>query len=120
MGTKQKKYGDIISSNKYFIKCLLDLGINNNYTGYFYLIFILDLLINEELVVKSFNKEIYPLVAIEFNKTTCTIERNIRNLIDKTWNNVNKKLKDFWRAETKPTCQKFIYMIKNYILMQIT
>ena len=120
MCKKYDRYGKLIQGNKYFISQLNYLGFRKNYTGYYYLVDILDILINQGARVKSFSRQVYPIIAEKYNKSECTIERNIRNLIDKNWTEkTQKKLKDVWNKPTKPACRDFIIMIKTYILSQI-
>ena len=105
MNTKNEKYGGFISE-KYFIKkCVKKYGVSQDYTAHYFLVDIIDLLINENKKVKSFSREVYPILAQKYNKKDCTIERNIRNVID-------IRYKD---EEKKPTCQKFIHMLANYV-----
>ncbi|MBR1987936.1 MAG: hypothetical protein IKA36_02730 [Clostridia bacterium] len=107
MNTKNEKYGNFISE-KYFIKkCVKKCGVSQNYTAHYFLVDIIDLLVNENLKVKSFSREVYPMLAQKYNKKDCTIERNIRNAIDICWQNKDE--------EDKPTCQKFIHMLANYV-----
>ena len=107
-------------NNKYIVRKMKELGILENYTGFYFIVDILDLLINQMVEVKSFSKDIYPKVAKIYNKDVTTIERNIRNLINHIWNkDLNSNLLQIWKEETKPSCCKFIYLIKNYVMMQI-
>lgn len=119
MCTKDRIYRNKIKGKFLFTKKLNDLGISSKYIGYFYLIDILDLLINEEKIVKSFSKQIYPIIAEKFNKTSCTIERNIRNLIDKNWNKSVQFELLGTEFDARPTCCEFIFLVKNYITDQI-
>jgi len=120
MTTKELKYGKNIEKNIYFIKQLENLGINKKYTGFYLLIEIMQILINEEKRVISFSKEVYPIIAEKYGKTDCTIERNIRSLIEKCWcKDIMVKLNVYYPEETKPTCREFIYLVKNYITKQI-
>ena len=106
MNTKNIRYGDKISE-KYFIKkCVDRYGVSEDYTAHYFLVDIIDILVNENRKVKSFSREVYPLLAQKYNKKDCTIERNIRNVIDICWQN---------KVDEKPTCQKFIHMLANYV-----
>ena len=88
--------------------------------GFYYLIEILNLLINQGIKVKSYSNQIYPIVALKYNKSVCTIERNIRNLIDKCWSvDLLKRLNIFYHGNKKPSCCKFIELLKMYINSQI-
>ena len=114
---QKKKYQQVATENLFFVSKLNELGINNKYTGYYYLIKIYEIIINGEKEVKSYSREIFPIVAKQYNKKANTVERNIRVLINNCWNiNMGKKLKSFYTAGVKPTCCQFIYLIKNYIL----
>ena len=105
-----------IGKYKFFVMKLAELGIYEKYTGYYFLVYILDLLINKRIKVKSFYKDVYPLVAKEYNKTECSIERDIRNLIKKIWQGeINDRLSEVWGSKTRPTCCKLIYVLKNYM-----
>lgn len=120
MSPKEVKYGNKIANNIFFIRQLDNLGIDKKYLGYYLMVEIMQIMINQEIRIKSFSKQVYPIIAKKFNKTECTIERNIRNLINKCWNDKLKlKLNIFWPKEEKPCCKEFIYMIKNYITLQI-
>ena len=120
MTTKERLYGHMISDKVYFSKQLDYLGISRNYTGYFMLVDILSIIIGRDERVESFSSEIYPIVAKKYNKSECTIERNIRNLIDKCWSEeMMKQLNVFNPMMIKPTCRDFIFYVKNFIVRQI-
>ena len=85
MTTKEIKFNKNIERNIFFIKQFENLGISKRYTGFYLLIEIMQILINEERRIVSFSKEVYPMIAEKYGKTDCTIERNIRSLIEKCW-----------------------------------
>lgn len=121
MCCKQERLGDKIKGNKFFIMILKKLGIDDKYTGYYYLVQILEIVINYGVKSNSFYKEIYPEVGRFFNTADWTIERNIRHLLHKTWDGeMAHKLKDFWKSEKKPTCRKFIFVLRDYIMSFIS
>lgn len=121
MSKKTEEYEEKVCKNYFLIKRMGDLGITNDYIGYYYLVDIMNLLINEAKTFRSFSKELYPYLAEKYNKNLCTIERNIRNLRDKRWDKGLKlKLSKFWDKDKKPSCSKFIYLIKNFVLDDIS
>ena len=121
MTTKEKLYGDVVKDKVYFIKQFDYLGLNKSYTGYFMLIDTVCLLMEIDKRIISFSKEIYPIVANKFNKTSCTVERNIRNLIDKCWSQkLIEKLNLNLKVEEKPVCRELINIIKNYLINTLT
>ena len=120
MSSAEIKYGDKVANNVYFVKQLDNLGINKKYIGYYLLIEIMDLLINQERRINSFSKEVYPLIAKKYGKSDCTIERNIRSLIERYWSKeLMEKLNVYYPEMHKPSCRDFIFLIKNYITIQI-
>lgn len=120
MSGKEIKYEAMVADKLFFAKQLDYLGLERKYTGYYLLIDIMQILINEGKRISSFSKEVYPIVAKIYNKTECTIERNIRNLIFKCWSReMMEKLNIFRIKEDRPTCCEFVYLVKNYILKQI-
>ena len=119
MNSKEKKYSGMISGNLFFIKVLNEIGLKNNYMGYYYLVEIINLLINEKVKASSFCKNIYPVVAEMFNKSACTVERDIRILISKCWNEKMRLILQCKYVKAKPSCCRFIVLIKNHILSLI-
>lgn len=114
---KKTKYHENIKDKKYFIHKLNELDLISKFMGYFYIIEIMDLLINEELKVESFSRQVFPVVASTFNKAVHTVERDIRHYIKLCWNEKLQKL--FEKTEHQkeyPTCSEFILMLKNYII----
>ena len=120
MSPKEIRYGKNVASNIYFLKQLDELGVYRKYTGFYLLVEIMQLLINEDKRIVSFSKQVYPIIAQKYGKTDCTIERNIRNLIHKCWNyDMMIKLNTYYPLDEMPTCREFVYLVKDYITKQI-
>lgn len=120
MSPKELKYGKNIENKIYFVKQLDDLGIKKKYLGYYLLIELMEILINQEKRIKSFSKQVYPIIAKKYGKTPCTIERNIRSLIEKSWSvELMGKLNVYYIESKRPTCREFVYLVKNYISKQL-
>ena len=121
MNTKEKQFSHHIKHNEFFKSRLLDVGAKKDCTGFYFVVYILDLLINKAIRTKSYSKHIYPLVAKKFNKHVSCIERDIRTLIDKSWNNdMKSSLNKVRLFENKPTCRKFISAMYDYIIAEIS
>ena len=121
MTTKEKRFGHCVADKIYCIKQFEYLGIDKTYTGYFMLIDVVNIVISQNKKILSFSMEVYPLVASRFDKNVYTIERNIRNLIDKCWcEELRTKLNATEFENKKPTCKEFIYLIIGFILNQIS
>lgn len=121
MSPKEMKYGKFIANKIFFVKQLDYLGIQKKYLGYYTLVELMDVLINNCLEFKSFSTDVYPYIANKYGKTVCTIERNIRNLIKQCWCfDLMEKLNCYYAENDKPTCREFVYLVKDYILKQIS
>ena len=121
MSPKEMRYGCKVENKVYFVKCLDELKILKIYTGYYLLVEIMDIMINQGVNSGSFSRLIYPHVAEKYGKSDCTIERNIRSLINKCWDDeLMRKLKTYYPDTRKPTCREFIFLVKNYIVNAIT
>ncbi len=120
MTKNERKYAHIISSNLFFDRALDGLGVSRKYLGYYYILDIMNMLINDKKAIRSFSREVYPLLAEKYDKQAMSVERDIRHFIDKNW---TKEMRDglypFWSSEEKPTCCRYIYMLKSYILTKI-
>ena len=121
MSPNELRYGKNMENKIFFVKILDELGINKRYLGYYLLIEMMEIMVNNEKRIKSFSSEIYPLIALKYGKTSCTVERNIRSLIEKCWNrDLMEKLNTYYPEGIKPPCQTFIYLVKNYITNKIS
>lgn len=120
MSKKAEKCGSCLTANYYIYKKLEGLGLKKTYIAFYYLHDILNMLINQNMVVKSFSREVYPIIAVQYSKKPCTIERDIRNVINSFWDKqLKNKLNNFWVEDSPPTCHKFIYILKNYIIQDL-
>ena len=118
-GRTYMNYDAKIKNCKYIVKQIRDLGVADDYLGFYYLVSIEDLLLNNKVEMGSFYKDVYPVVAKIYNKKECTIERDIRHLIKQIWmDDNNSKLYNLCFG-VKPSCCKFIYVIKNYLIGKI-
>lgn len=120
MSPKEERYSKNVEGKIYFLKQLDNLGIYRRYTGYYLLVEMMHILINEERKIVSFSKEVYPQIAKKYGKSDCTVERNIRNLIKMCWcEEMMNKLNTFYPEGELPTCREFVYLIRNYIISQL-
>lgn len=62
-------------------KMLYDLGITTKYLGYDYIRELVVHIIEDKRMLRSFNKKLYPKLAMKYNTQVNNIERNIRNAI---------------------------------------
>lgn len=62
-------------------KMLSDLGITTKYLGYEYIRELVIDIISDKRMLQSFNKKLYPKIAMKYNTQVNNVERNIRNAI---------------------------------------
>ena len=106
-------------------KLLVDLGFSMKHIGSAYLQYCLENVIANNGILHSLSSNEYPLIAANFKTTIASVERNIRNAIEKAWKNYgiknwhlafySKLLKD----GKKPTNREFIYMCTEILIPQL-
>lgn len=64
---------------------LTPLGITANYTGYYYIIYAIELVATDPSHLILVTKDLYPAVAAHFSSTASRVERNIRHTAGLAW-----------------------------------
>lgn len=64
------------------VDILNEIGITTKYLGYEYIKELVVDIVNDRRILQSFNKKLYPKIAIKYNTRINNIERNIRNAIN--------------------------------------
>ena len=101
----------------YIMQKLNEFGLYKKSVGLFYLIKILDYIMNEERDIVSFQEDVYPFIAEFFGVDERTIERNIRNFIMIVCRDCNNV--EIVNNLQGLSCCKFIYKIKDMISLSI-
>jgi len=70
---------------------LKELGFETKYTGYNYLKMALTMALEEKTVIKSLQSQAYPTIALRYHTNIQNVTRNIRNLINKTYQKASFK-----------------------------
>ena len=65
---------------------LLRLGANRSYTGFYYVIYAVQLSIEDGDKLQLISKWLYPEVAKKYHTSVQCVERNIRTLVALIWN----------------------------------
>ena len=68
-------YSNKILNCKFIVKQIMDLGIDDKYIGFYFLVSIEDYLLKQNVEIKSFYKDVYPKIAKMYDKNDCTIEQ---------------------------------------------
>lgn len=66
-------------------RLIRSLGISSTYRGYHYLRYSLDLCLYDETYILSVSKLLYPQIAHVFYTTSCSVERDMRTIINVCW-----------------------------------
>ena len=117
MREKVLKYREQVQSKIFFRMVLARLGLNNKYAGFYYMVELLDIVLNQGVGSRSLYKNAYPMMDEFFNVSDLTIERNIRHMLKQCWNDsMAEKLKPYWNERVRPTCKKFLKAVSDYII----
>lgn len=68
------------------VKALLELGTPDSIKGHRYLVYAIELAIENPDIIEQITKVLYPKVAEKFNTIPSRVERAIRHAIETTWN----------------------------------
>lgn len=113
-----------MKQNKEVITSIIkELGIPANLSGYHYIRYAVELLINDMNLMGSMTKVLYPTIAQKFNTTVSRVGRGIRHAIEVGWNRANEDMTmrmfgySISANKGKPTNSEFIVTVADYILM---
>lgn len=101
------------------------LGIRSNIKGYNYIKTAITLVYNDQTLMESITKRLYPDIAKIYNTTASRVERAIRHAIETAWMNGNvDAINDIFgysvcADKAKPTNSEFIAQVVNAIQMNL-
>lgn len=105
-------------------QALLTLGIPAHLLGYDYLVYALDLTLEDRTLVRHMTGGLYPSVARQFNSTASRVERAIRHAIETAWlrGGVDAQI-DYFRSSIdpmkgKPTNTEFISAVADRLMVE--
>lgn len=114
---------DLHGESEFRIKSLLQkIGVPNHVKGYYYIIYALEIVLNDLTAINALKKQIYSRISYKFNTTPERAERVIRNAIEITFNRgsveiLNKLFVfDDGGAKTKPSNSEFFVKLASEIL----
>ena len=71
--------------NETIAQLLFPLGVTANYTGYYYIMYAVELVASDPSYLILVTKDLYPTVAQHFSSTSSRVERNIRHTAGLAW-----------------------------------
>lgn len=97
---------------------LIKLGLTANYTGFYHAAYAIALSLSDPTILQCITKQVYPNVAQAFNTDIKCIERNIRTLTKRVWENNADLLNDIaGHALSKaPSNSEMLAIITTHIL----
>lgn len=96
---------------------LNSLGVSARYTGFRLAVSAISLALNDPELLKLISKNLYPVLAKRYHTTVKCIERNIRTIIDKAWQNNPSLLSSLagYTLLDKPKTGQFIEIVVSYL-----
>ena len=105
---------------KVIINTLDSFGVSRSYTGYNYVVYSLQLILEDEERIDCITKTLYLDVAKHFHTNWSCVEKNMRTIVNRVWNSHNIELLDiiFNRSNRnkKPTNKEFFKYMYDYIV----
>ena len=98
---------------------LLHLEVNRSYTGYEYVIYGVNLVLNDRNCANYITKSLYLDIAKEYNTSWQRVERNIRTVVKAIWNTDNVDLLRVvcgGNVIKKPNNKEFFLMLSDFVL----
>ena len=106
---------DCIFTTERVLRCL---GLNGKLTGFSYMVFMVDQLVEDRATVRLITKALYPETAKYFGVTSGSVERAIRTLIHAFWNNESHEFLCYIagkQLDTCPTNSEFLDIVTGYL-----
>ena len=106
-------------------KLLSQLGFPVHISAYNYLIYAVEIAVNDPCAVNMITNKIYPLVAKRFNTLESRVERSLRYLIETAWKTIDEEIlyQHFalsLRASDKPSSSELIAVLADKVRLDIT
>lgn len=96
---------------------LRSLGITRNYRGYTYIVYAVELVLENENRLNAITKEVYWEVARRYGCEWSAVERNFRTIVKRAWSVNPERLIEIagYPLAGPPTASEFIEIISNHI-----
>lgn len=100
---------------------LLDLGAPDHLMGHEYVVYAVQLMVEDGMYIHNISFGLYPQVAAKFDTTASRVERAMRNLIDVTWSRGDWEVLHSYFGNTihedrgKPTNSEFLTRMTNVV-----
>ncbi len=99
-------------------RILRQMGIFSAYTGYYYLAYAINLVLEDEDYLFCATKRLYPDIADHFEVSTSSVEHAMRSLITNFWDQGGDQTLPGFLGQPlfrRPSTREFIALIADYI-----
>lgn len=102
-----------------------EIGVPAHIKGYEYLRYAIQLVMEDKRLIDSITKELYPMVAKQFDTTASRVERSIRHAVGVAWDRGDLKTLERWFGYTishrkgKPTNSEFIALVADKLTLEV-
>lgn len=96
---------------------LNSLSINGKYKGYLITAVACELLLDDEMLLLSVSRDLYPKISVRCGTKESSIERNIRTVIFRAWENSRETLIEIagYNMSAPPTTTEFLGILVSYL-----
>lgn len=101
--------------NELLSSLLYPLGVTPQYTGYYFMIYAVELAAADPSHLVLVTKDLYPTVATHFSSTPSRVERNLRHMADLAWR-TNPQLLETMAGHPlphRPHASQFVAILSN-------
>ena len=102
-----------------------EIGVPAHIKGYEYLRYAIQLVVKDMQLVNSITKELYPMIAKQFNTKASRVERAIRHAVEVAWSRGDVEVLQKYFGGTislirgKPTNSEFIALIADKLRLEL-
>lgn len=99
-------------------KILRKLGIHSAYTGYYYIAYAIELVLQDEDYLFSATKRLYPEIASHYGVSVCSVEHAMRSMIASFWEQGGSQTLPAFLEQPlfrKPSTREFIALLADYM-----
>lgn len=99
-------------------KVLRALGVNGAYMGYYYMVYALSKVVENEMLLTYISKGLYVEIAAKFHTTVPCVERNLRTVVQVVWNYGDREMLEEMAGkelDKRPGNSEFIDIVSGYL-----
>ena len=105
---------------KVIISTLDSFGVSRSYTGYGYVVYGIQLIIEDKERIECITKSLYHDIAEHYHTTWNCVEKNMRTVINSVWESHNDRLLEIIfnksNRNKKPTNKEFLKYMYDYVI----